>query len=94
MNITEEKIFKLEHIFDAHNKKVVIDDTLYWGKFLKKWKIKYFREQDAHVAWQLFDPSQHILIRPNLEVFSLKPVYLLVPNKFAMKVLVLGGLPK
>ena len=93
-NITEDVIFKLEHMFEAHNKIVVVDDTEYWGKYFKKWKIKYFFYNNSHVAWQLFDRSKHILVRPNLEVFSLKPVYLLIPKEFAEKILILGGMPK
>lgn len=41
--ITEDLIFKLEHMFESHNKKVAdlrFED--YWGEYFKKWKIKYF----------------------------------------------------
>jgi hypothetical protein len=94
MKITEDLIFKLERMFDEHNKKIKEVFSDYWGEYLKKWKIKYFFGNNTHVAWQLFNPSKHILIRPRLEDFSLEPVNLLVPIEFAEKILVLGWLPK
>jgi hypothetical protein len=62
-------------------------------KYMIKHGIQWFFMDEDWLCFQLFDKIKHVMLKIEMNATILKP-YILVPREFAIKVLVLGIIPK